>query len=174
MRSRENHKKGLKGNYGRLIDFLSQISKLSYFNLLDLVDFSMHHLCLVLTFLMQQPWVCANPTANLYLQYVYRFELRHHASPNLFCPLVVKKNEFFLRTLRAYSILVCFDKFQAVNPGCAQSHAAALYSTAVRGDIRAAFLQLWKVLLDDYHLNPLNGVTKNCYLPLKMLSQVFS
>jgi len=43
VRSRENHKKGLKDNYGRLIDFLSQISKLSYFNLLDLVDFLMHH-----------------------------------------------------------------------------------------------------------------------------------
>jgi len=32
----------LKDNYGRLIDFLSQISKLSYFNLLDLADFLMH------------------------------------------------------------------------------------------------------------------------------------
>jgi len=41
--SRENHKKGLKDNYGRLIDFLSQISKLFYFNLLDLVDFLIHH-----------------------------------------------------------------------------------------------------------------------------------
>jgi len=30
-------------NYGRLIDFLSQISKLSYFNVLDLADFMMHH-----------------------------------------------------------------------------------------------------------------------------------
>jgi len=36
-------KKGLKDNCGRLIDFLSQISKLSYFNLLDLADFLMHH-----------------------------------------------------------------------------------------------------------------------------------
>jgi len=33
----------LKDNYGRLIDFLCQISKLSYFNLLDLADFLMHH-----------------------------------------------------------------------------------------------------------------------------------
>jgi len=38
----ENHKKGLKDNYWRLVDFLSQISKLSYFNLLDLPDFLMH------------------------------------------------------------------------------------------------------------------------------------
>jgi len=30
-------------NYGSLIDFLSQISKLFYFNLLDLADFLMHH-----------------------------------------------------------------------------------------------------------------------------------
>ena len=30
-------------NYGRLIDFLSQISKLSNFNMLDLADFMMHH-----------------------------------------------------------------------------------------------------------------------------------
>jgi len=29
--------------YGRLIDFLSQISKLSYFNVLDLADFMMQH-----------------------------------------------------------------------------------------------------------------------------------
>jgi len=29
-------------NYGRLIDFLSQISKLSNFNMLDLADFMMH------------------------------------------------------------------------------------------------------------------------------------
>ena len=30
-------------DYGRLADFLSQISKLSYFNVLDLADFMMHH-----------------------------------------------------------------------------------------------------------------------------------
>jgi len=30
-------------NYGRLIDFLSQISKLSSFNMPDLADFQMHH-----------------------------------------------------------------------------------------------------------------------------------
>jgi len=35
----ENHKKGREDNYGRPIDFLSQISKLSHFNLLDLADF---------------------------------------------------------------------------------------------------------------------------------------
>jgi len=29
-------------NHGRLIDFLSQISKLTYFNVLDLVDFMMY------------------------------------------------------------------------------------------------------------------------------------
>jgi len=40
VRSGENHKQGLKVNYGRLIDFMSQISKMSYFNLLD---FLMHH-----------------------------------------------------------------------------------------------------------------------------------
>jgi len=30
-------------SYGRLIDFLSQISKLYYFNVLDLADFLIHH-----------------------------------------------------------------------------------------------------------------------------------
>jgi len=30
-------------NYGPLIDFLSQISNLSYFNVLDLADFMMNH-----------------------------------------------------------------------------------------------------------------------------------
>jgi len=29
-------------NYGRLIDFLSQISKMPYFSLLNLADFLMH------------------------------------------------------------------------------------------------------------------------------------
>ena len=43
VQSRENRKKILKDKYGRLIDFLSQISKLYYFNLLDLADFFMHH-----------------------------------------------------------------------------------------------------------------------------------
>jgi len=43
MQSRENIKNGLKNNYGHLIECLSQISKLSYFNLLGLADFLMHH-----------------------------------------------------------------------------------------------------------------------------------
>jgi len=33
----------LKENYGFLTDFLSQISKLSYCNLLGLADFLVHH-----------------------------------------------------------------------------------------------------------------------------------
>jgi len=39
-----------KNNYGYLIDFLSQISKLSYFNVLDLTDCIMHHQFTVLFF----------------------------------------------------------------------------------------------------------------------------
>jgi len=39
VQSAENHRKRLKENSGCLIDFLSQISTLSYFNLLDLGDF---------------------------------------------------------------------------------------------------------------------------------------
>jgi len=35
--------KGLKYNHERLIDFLSKVSELSYFKLLDLTDVSMHH-----------------------------------------------------------------------------------------------------------------------------------
>ena len=57
-------------NYERLIDFLSQISKLFNFNVLDLADFMMHHWCPVCFF-------CAKTVAHLYLQYVFRFELRH-------------------------------------------------------------------------------------------------
>jgi len=36
-------KNGLKNNYGRLIDFLIQILKLSYINMLALADVLMHH-----------------------------------------------------------------------------------------------------------------------------------
>jgi len=68
-------KKPWKDNYGLLIDFLSQISKLSI-SLLDLADFVMQH-CFPFLFLMWQPWVCANTAANLCLQYVYHFELDH-------------------------------------------------------------------------------------------------
>jgi len=39
----KSQKKLFKDNYGYLIDFLSQISKLTYFSLLDLPDFLMHH-----------------------------------------------------------------------------------------------------------------------------------
>jgi len=76
VQSRENRKKRFKDNYGPFIDFLSQISKLSYFNLLDLAEILMHYWFLVL-FLMWQPWVCANTAAHLCLQYVHHFELRH-------------------------------------------------------------------------------------------------
>jgi len=57
-------------NYGCLIDFLSQISKLSYFDLLDLADFIMH--CTSFPFRF-----CVNKIAHLRLQYVQRFELHH-------------------------------------------------------------------------------------------------
>ena len=57
-------------NYTRLINFLSQISKLSYFNVLDLDDFMMQTLASRFVFLVLiQPHTC--------LQYVLRFELRH-------------------------------------------------------------------------------------------------
>jgi len=57
-----NSQKGLKENYGRLIDFLSQSSKLFYFNLLDLSDFLMHHKFPV-SFFDVALWMCANTTA---------------------------------------------------------------------------------------------------------------
>ena len=72
VRSRENHKKGLC-----TFDFLSQISKLSYFNLLDLAYFLMHHYNFPFRFLMWQPWVCADTAAHLCLQYAHHFELSH-------------------------------------------------------------------------------------------------
>jgi len=40
---KQNHKKVLKIIVDVYIDFLSQISKLSHFSLLDLADFFMHH-----------------------------------------------------------------------------------------------------------------------------------
>ena len=60
--------KSFQGSYGRLIDFLSQISKLSHFNLLDLAAF--YFTCITrfpFRFLMWQPWVCADTTAHLSL-----------------------------------------------------------------------------------------------------------
>jgi len=87
----------LKDNYGRLIDFLSQIKKLSCFNLLDLADFLMHASlvsCFVFWCGNWQPLVCANAAAHLCLQYVHHFELHHwfrridhngSTSSHLFC-----------------------------------------------------------------------------------------
>jgi len=70
-------KKGVKNNYyGRLIDFLSQILKMSCLNLLDLADFLMHHQIPV-SFLMWQPWLCTHTAACLCLQYVHHFRLCH-------------------------------------------------------------------------------------------------
>ena len=46
-------------NYERLIDFLSQISKLSNFNVLDLADFMMHHWFPVSFFVLIQWHTCA-------------------------------------------------------------------------------------------------------------------
>jgi len=46
-------------NYERLIDFLSQISKLFYFNVLDLAEFMMHHLLPVSFFVLIQSHTCA-------------------------------------------------------------------------------------------------------------------
>jgi len=46
-------------NYERLIDFLSQISKLSNFNALDLADFMMHHWLPVSFFVLIQSHTCA-------------------------------------------------------------------------------------------------------------------
>jgi len=71
----------LNDNYERLIDFLSQISKQSYFNLLDLAEFLMHA-CIStfpFRFWIWQPWMCANTAAHahLWLQYVHHYELCH-------------------------------------------------------------------------------------------------
>jgi len=60
-------------NCGPLIVFLSQTSKLSYFNALDLANF--YDVSVVSRFAF-----CANTyntVAHLCLQYVLRFELRH-------------------------------------------------------------------------------------------------
>jgi len=76
MRSRQNHKKGLKGNYGRLIDFMSQRSELSCFNLLGLADFW----CITsfqFRSLVWQPWMCTDTAAHPYVQYVHHFKLHH-------------------------------------------------------------------------------------------------
>jgi len=57
-------------NYERLIDLLSQISKLSNFNVLGLADFM-----IIPSFLFR--FFCANAVAHQCLQYVLRFEIRH-------------------------------------------------------------------------------------------------
>jgi len=55
-------------NYERLIDFLSQISKLFNFNVLDLADFMLHHWFPVCFFVLIQSHTIT--VAHLYLQYV--------------------------------------------------------------------------------------------------------
>jgi len=74
--SRENRKKRNEKNYRRLIDFLSQISKLSHFNLLGLADFLMHlsrfvFWCGIPGCALMQLHTCG---CNIY---VHHFELRH-------------------------------------------------------------------------------------------------
>jgi len=75
VRWSENHTKGLKDKYERLIDFLTQISKPSYFNLLDLADVLMNHY-FPFCFLVWQAG-CALTTTNPSMQYVRHFKLRH-------------------------------------------------------------------------------------------------
>jgi len=55
---------------------------MSYFNLLDLVEFLMHAYITSFPFhfLMWQSWVCANTVAHLCLQYVHHLELRHYVA----------------------------------------------------------------------------------------------
>jgi len=55
-------------NYERLIDFLSQISKLFNFNVLDLADFMLHHWFPICFFVLIQSHTIT--VAHLYLQYV--------------------------------------------------------------------------------------------------------
>ena len=123
----------LYDNYGRLIDFLSQFSKLSYLNLLDLPEFLMHA-CIasfMFRFLMWQPCAWANTAAHLCLQYVHHFELCHligssggliitaHTTPYLFCPPSSciqphnKKQNFLAYFTRILNSCVVY-KFQTV------------------------------------------------------------
>ena len=79
----------LKDNYGRLIDFLNRISKLSCFNLIDLADVLMRACISSFPFrcLMWQSWVCADIfRALLFIGCSGGLIITAHTSPYLFCP----------------------------------------------------------------------------------------
>ena len=131
-------------NYERLIDFLSQTSKLYNFSVLDLADCMMHHWFPVSFF-------CANTVAHLCLQYVFFFRASSSIGSSGGLIIMAHKSHdllFLLSNCTYNSNIIKDEKFLAhcmrilktVNPGCPSSQPHAFWSTAIWRDIRAA---LW-------------------------------
>ena len=71
-------------HYGRLIDFLSQISKLSNFSLLDFADFRMHRYFPVSFFVLIRSHTCACNmcfVSSFVIHWQFR-RINHNGSPN--------------------------------------------------------------------------------------------
>jgi len=143
--------KWLKGNYGRLIDFLSQIAK--HFNLLHLADGLIDHqvcrsvfwcrnpLCALI-----QPHTCASFWGSSSIGSSGGFIITAHTSPYLFyLPVVVHitathYKKTLSRVLYAHSQFLCsLASFKLSTLGVRHPSAYRVYSTAMRLDIRAAW-----------------------------------
>jgi len=105
-------------SYGRLIDFLSQISKLYYFYVLDLADFIMHHWFPISFFVLIQSHYCGWNMCII-SSFVNNWQFRrinHNGSNNpvsvlppssCTCNSHIIKNERFLAYFYAHSQFLC-------------------------------------------------------------------
>ena len=153
----ENHKKWSKDNYGRLINLLTQISKLSYFNLLDLADFWCITVSLFIFWCgnrgcaLIQPHTCA---CNMYivLSMVINWQSRRfdhndsHMPESVLYPSsctcnshIIKNKSFLAYFMRILNSCVVQQLSNCQAWASAIPAAYLLCSTDIRRDTRAAW-----------------------------------
>jgi len=116
-------------NYERLIDVLSQISKLSNFSVLDLVDFMMHRWFPVAFFVLIQSHTCAcNGCIVSSFVIIWQFRRIDHNGPYLFFLLsnctynshIIKNENFLVYSMHILDSCIIY-KFQTLKPECPPS-----------------------------------------------------
>jgi len=169
-------------NYARLIDFLSQISKLFNFNVLDLADFMMHHWFpfVFLCWYSRTPVlaICVSFRASSSVGSTGGLIIIAHTSPYLFFLIsnctynshIIRQENFLAYFMCILNSCVIY-KFETVNPGCPPSQQNTFCSTTIRWDIRAALYFCscelpWRstecVLLPCFNALPDIFVVMNC------------